>query len=51
MMKLLSKVLLITLLLFGLFACAGHDKETQQMILRERIGNAYGVHYLSLIHI
>jgi hypothetical protein len=49
MVKLISKVLLITLLLFGLFACAGHDKETQQMTLRERIGNAYGVHYFSQV--
>jgi len=49
MVKLTSKVSLITLLLFGLFACAGHDKETQQMTLRERIGNAYGVHYFSQV--
>ena len=49
MVKLLSKVLLVTLLLFGLFACAGQDKETQQMTLRERIGKAYGVHYFSQV--
>lgn len=45
MVKLLPKVLLITSLLLGLSACAGHDQETRQMTLRERIGNAYGVHY------
>lgn len=44
-MKPFFKVLLVTLLLLGLTACAGHDKETRQMTLRERIGNAYGVHY------
>jgi len=49
MVKLLLKVLLISLLLLGLSACAGHDKETRQMTLRERIGNAYGVHYFSQV--
>ncbi|CAB1062494.1 hypothetical protein D1BOALGB6SA_7271 [Olavius sp. associated proteobacterium Delta 1] len=48
-MKPLPRVLLITLLLLGLTACTGHDKETRQMTLRERIGNAYGVHYFSQI--
>ena len=48
-MNLLPKVLLITLLLLGLTACAGHDKETRQMTLRERVGNAYGVHYFSQV--
>jgi hypothetical protein len=50
--KLLPKALLITLLLLGLSACAGggeHDKGTRQMTLRERIGNAYGVHYFSQV--
>jgi hypothetical protein len=52
MEKLLPKILLITLLLLGLSACAGHDKdtkETRQMTLRERIGNTYGVHYFSQV--
>ena len=48
-MKPLPKVLLIPLLLLGLTACAGHDKETRQMNLRERVGNAYGVHYFSQV--
>jgi len=49
MVKLLPKFLLISLCLVGLSACAGHDKETRQMTLRERIGNAYGVHYFSQV--
>jgi len=49
MVKLLSKVLLITFLFLGLTACAGPDKETRQMTLRERIGNAYGVQYFSQV--
>jgi hypothetical protein len=47
--KLLPKLLLISLSLLGLSACAGQDKETRQMTLRERIGNAYGVHYFSQV--
>lgn len=49
MVKLLPKFLLITLWLLGLSACAGHEKETRQMTLRERIGDAYGVHYFSQV--
>jgi hypothetical protein len=51
MVKLIPKVLLITLLLLGLTACASQDKykDTRQMTLRERIGNAYGIHYFSQI--
>lgn len=45
----LPKALLITLLFLGLSACTGHDKETRPMTLRERIGNAYGVHYFSQV--
>ena len=48
-MKLLPKLLLISLWLLGFSACAGHDKETRQLTLRERIGNAYGVHYFSQV--
>ena len=48
-MTLLPKSLLIILLTLGLSACAGHDTETRQMTLRERIGNAYGIHYFSQV--
>ncbi len=48
-MKLLPKILLIALLFCGLSACAGHDQETRQMTLQERIGNAYGVNYFSQV--
>lgn len=48
-MKRLPKVLLITLLLPGLFACAGHDPQTRSMTLRERIGNACGLQYFSQV--
>jgi hypothetical protein len=37
------------LLLLGLSACAGPEKEPRQTNLRQRIGNAYGVHYFSQI--
>ncbi len=51
-MKLRPKVLLIVLLLPWFTACAGRsgqDKDIRPMTLRERIGNAYGVHYFSQI--
>ena len=44
-MKLYIRYLLLLLLMAGIMACAGHDKETRQMTLRQSIGNAYGVHY------
>ena len=43
MVKLLPKAVLITVLVLTLSACAGQNRETRQMTLRERIGNAYGV--------
>ena len=52
MIKLLLNILLVTLLTIGLLACAGptgHNKDTRPMTLRERIGNAYGVHYFSQV--
>ena len=52
MAKLHLNILLITLLSIGLSACStpsGHDKDIRPMTLRERIGNAYGVHYFSQI--
>jgi len=48
MVKPLAQLLLITLLLLGLSACAGPGKGneiTRPMTLAERIGNAYGIHY------
>lgn len=48
-MKLFSRYLLLLLLIAGIIACAGHDKETRQMTVRQRIGNAYGVHYFSQV--
>ena len=44
-MKLFPKAVFIILLLMGIVACAGHDQETRQMSLRQRIGNAYGIDY------
>jgi hypothetical protein len=49
MVKILLKTLLIAVLLIGFSACAGHNTETRQMTLRERIGNAYGIHYFSQV--
>ncbi len=43
----LPKTLLLTLLLFGLSACAAQNQETRPMTIRQRIGNAYGIHYFS----
>lgn len=48
-MKRLSRYLLVPLLTAGIIACAGHDKETQKMTIRQSIGNAYGVQYFSQI--
>jgi len=48
-MKLLPKVLLTTLLLIGLSACAGHDQDSRPITLQERIGHAYGVDNFSQI--
>ena len=48
-MKNLSRYLMVPLLTAGIMACAGHDKETQKMTVRQNIGNAYGVHHFSQI--
>ena len=48
-MKPLPRAFLFTLLLLGLSACAGQDQETRPMTLRQRIGNACGVHYFSRV--
>lgn len=48
MAKQLLNILAAALLSMGLSACAGlsgQGEETRPMTLRERIGNAYGVHY------
>ncbi len=48
-MRLFSRYLLIALLIAGISACAGHDKETRQTTVRQRIGDAYGVQDFSQI--
>ena len=48
-MKSSSKCLLFALLTAGFTACVSHDKETQQIALRQNIGNAYGVGYFSQV--
>ena len=48
-MKPLPKTLLLTLLLLGLSACSAQNQETRPMTLRQRIGNAYGIHYFSQV--
>jgi hypothetical protein len=52
MAKQILNILLVSLLSIAMSACAGltgPDEETRQMTLRERIGNAYGVHYFSRV--
>jgi hypothetical protein len=49
MVKTLLRAFMVTIILFGLSACAGPDKETRRMTLRESIGNAYGVNYFSRV--
>jgi hypothetical protein len=44
-MKFFGGCLLISLLLIGLGACAGHDKQTSEIVIRQRIGKSYGVQY------
>jgi hypothetical protein len=46
-MKFFARYLLIPLLIILISACAGHNQETGQMTVRQRIGNAYGVQYFS----
>ena len=48
-MILLARFRLIPLLIIGLMACAGHDKQTSEMTIRQRIGNSYGVQYFSRV--
>ena len=48
-MKLLARFRLIPLLIIGLIACAGHDKQTSEMTFRQHIGNSYGVQYFSRV--
>jgi hypothetical protein len=49
MVKIIPKALLITVVLFGLSACAGPGKDVRKMTLRQSIGNSYGVHYFSRV--
>ena len=44
-MKFYVKYFLWLLLMTGIVACAGPDKETRQMTLRQSIGNACGIDY------
>ncbi len=45
----LPKALMVISLIFILSACAGQNQETRPMTLRQRIGNACGIHYFSRV--
>lgn len=49
MVKLLSKAVLVTVLVLTLSACAGQNRETRKMTLRQGIGNAHGVSYFGSV--
>lgn len=47
-MKFFAEIL-IPLLIIGIIACAGPDRQTSAMTIRQRIGNSYGVAYFSQV--
>src|SRR5210317_1378534 len=49
MMKPVLTLFMVVLLIAGLAACAGGDKESRAMAVRQRIGQSYGVQYFSQI--
>ena len=48
-MKLFLNHLLISLLIAGISACAGTNKESRDQTLRRNIAQAYGFHYFNQI--